>query len=208
MGSIDFSLPIREQLYVLPNTDLITKEEKDAILEFVWVQYATFFRKESVNRTLVGSKYSNRTVTKRDVENIIKGGKQKINFQMAIDNLLAEANKLQSKQLIKRIEKLKNTLKNTLFDCNIMTGTHYIGFSNKEIQVATIMAFIESSIMLDMKPVSEVAEIIEVNDITIRQACQEARVIARKFNNGWSVCLSECKEYWSKKNKRSVSNEE
>ncbi len=127
---------------------------------------------------------------------------------MAIDNLLAEANKLQSKQLIKRIEKLKNTLKNTLLDCNIMTGTHYIEFSNKEIQVATIMAFIESSIMLDMKPVSEVAEIIEVNDITIRQACQEARVIARKFNNGWSVCLSKCKEYWSKKNKRSVSNEE
>ncbi len=67
MGSIDFSLPIREQLYVLPNIDLITKEEKDVILEFVWVQYATFFRKESVNRTLVGSKYSNRTATKRDV---------------------------------------------------------------------------------------------------------------------------------------------
>lgn len=211
MGSIDFNLPIREQLYVLPNTDLITKEEKDIILEFVWIQYTTFFRKESINRTLVGSKYSNRTATKRDVENIIKGGRKKgVTFQIAIEVLLTETNKLQSKQLIKRVEKLKETLQeqDTLLDCNIMTGTHYTGFSDREKQIATIMAFIESSIMLDMMPVSEAAEIIGVNDVTIRQACQDARVIARKFNNGWSVCLSECKEYWEKKNKRGETNEE
>lgn len=201
MGSIDFNLPIREQLYLLPDTELVTIDEKDLILEFVWIQYAVFFRKESINRTLVGSKYNNAIASKKDVENIIKGGKQRgITFEIALNNLKREVNGLQSKQLIKRVDILIEKFNGQEILSNIiMTSTQYKALSEKEKEIATLMAYVESNLMLDLMPVSEAAKILNINDTTVRQACQDGRVIARKFNNGWSVCLSECREYWTNK---------
>lgn len=197
MASIDFNLPIREQLYVLPDTELVTNEEKDFILNFVWIEYAVFFRKESINKTIVGSKLANRVATKRDVENVIKGGKQKnLTFTIALDNLLKESERLDNKHIIKRVEELMSQLKNTLADCTILTGTHYTGLSEKEMQISTVMAFIESSIMLDLIPVTDVSKKINISDDTIRQACRSGRIMARKFTNTWLVYLEECKEYW------------
>lgn len=201
MGSIDFNLPIREQLYLLPDTELITIDEKDLILEFVWTQYAAFFRKESINRTLVGSKYNNAIASKKDVENIIKGGKQRgVTFEIALNNLKREVNGLQSKQLIKRIDNLIEKFNGQeILSKIIMTSTQYKALSEKEKEIATLMAYVESNLMLDLMPVSEASKILNINDTTVRQACQDGRVIARKFNNGWSVCLSECREYWANK---------
>lgn len=201
MGSIDFNLPIREQLYLLLDTELITIDEKDLILEFVWTQYAVFFRKESINRTLVGSKYNNAIASKKDVENIIKGGKQRgVTFEIALNNLKREVNGLQSKQLIKRIDNLIEKFNGQeILSKIIMTSTQYKALSEKEKEIATLMAYVESNLMLDLMPVSEAAKILNINDTTVRQACQDGRVIARKFNNGWSVCLSECREYWANK---------
>ena len=203
MASIDFNLPIWEQLYLLPDTELVTIDEKDLILEFVWIQYAVFFRKESINRTLVGSKYNNAIASKKDVENIIKGGKQRgITFEIALNNLKREVNGLQSKQLIKRVDILIEKFNGQEILSNIiMTSTQYKALSEKEKEIATLMAYVESNLMLDLMPVSEAAKILNINDTTIRQACQDGRVIARKFNNGWSVCLAECREYWADKNK-------
>lgn len=201
MASIDFNLPIREQLYLLPDTELVTIDEKDLILEFVWIQYAVFFRKESINRTLVGSKYNNAIASKKDVENIIKGGKQRgITFEIALNNLKREVNGLQSKQLIKRVDILIEKFNGQEILSNIiMTSTQYKALSEKEKEIATLMAYVESNLMLDLMPVSEASKILNINDTTVRQACQDGRVIARKFNNGWSVCLSECREYWANK---------
>ena len=80
-----------------------------------------------------------------------------------------------------------------------MTSTQYKALSEKEKEIATLMAYVESNLMLDLMPVSEASKILNINDTTVRQACQDGRVIARKFNNGWSVCLSECREYWANK---------
>lgn len=203
MGSINFNLPIREQLYLLPDTELVTIDEKDLILEFVWTQYAVFFRKESINRTLVGSKYNNAIASKKDVENIIKGGKQRgVTFEIALNNLKREVNGLQSKQLIKRVDNLMEKFNGQeILSKTIMTSTQYKALSEKEKEIATLMAYVESNLMLDLMPVSEASKILNINDTTVRQACQDGRVIARKFNNGWSVCLSECREYWADKNK-------
>lgn len=200
MPSVDFNLSLKEQIYALPNTELVTKEEKDIILEFKWVQYAVFFRKESLKKFTPNSRYG---ASHGDIEDIIKHTKLKdLTYQIAVNNLLEEAKDLQSKQLIKRIETLKERIKNKnkLADCKIMTRTdNYLKkFLEYELVVSKVDTYIDTSIPLDMLPVSEVAKKIEINPDTIRQACQDGRIIARKFKSGWSVCVEECKEYWKK----------
>lgn len=198
MGSIDFNLPIRKQLYVLPNTKLLTNEEKDIILNFVWIQYTIFFRKESINRSAVSSGFSNKVPTKGDVEDMINSRRQNLTFEIAIRHLLKEAEKLQNKQLIKRVEELKKQLENTALNSTIIiTRTHYTKLDEKEYQIGNIMAFIESSLILDLMPISDVSKRINVSDDTIRQACRAGRIMARKFTNTWFVSLEECKEYWN-----------
>lgn len=196
MPSINFNLSIKEQLYTLPDTKLVTKEEKDIILEFKWVQYAVFFRKEALKKFIANSRYG---VSHGDIENIIKHNKDKnLTYRIAIDNLLKEADRLESKQLLKRIEILQEQLDKKLADCRIITRTdnYHKNFSEYESQVSIVDTFLDVSIALDMMPVSEVAKKIEINPDTIRQACQDGRIIARKFHGGWSVCLEECKKYW------------
>lgn len=105
MPSINFNLSIKEQLYTLPDTKLVTKEEKDIILEFKWIQYAVFFRKEALKKFIANSRYG---VSHGDIENIIKHNKDKnLTYRIATDNLLKEADRLESKQLLKRIEILR-----------------------------------------------------------------------------------------------------
>lgn len=203
----DFNLSLREQLYVLPGTELVAKDEKDILLEFKRIQYSIFFKKESMisnfrkNGTLQPSKNNY-------VDSILKNGKvRNVTFEMAATNLLDQITKLQiknpSKKLEKRTENLKNMIRSSSFsDCTVMTRTDYNGFNEKEKQLNTICVYIDMSLPLDMRPLSEVAEIIDVNADTIRQACQDGRIIARKFKNGWSVSLDECREYWDKSEDR------
>lgn len=202
MASIDFDLPLREQIYELPNTILVTKEEKGILYDFVLSQYTVFFRKQGLDTK---GYYK---ATKKDIENIIGGNKRNLTFEIAINKLLNESKRLQSSQLEKRIEKLKERILETqLSNDRIMTSTQYDKLSDKEYQIGIVMTYIESSLTLDIMPVGDVSKKIGISQDTIRQACRSGRILARRTYKTWLVSLSECKEYW-KNNEEGADNDE
>jgi predicted site-specific integrase-resolvase len=134
------------------------------------------------------------------VEEVMTKTKKNTTYKDAANNILEMATKhCKNDILLNRIEEMrKNILLNDLSDIKMLSHWNTRPQNELESELSSVITNTVIELNIGMYSLSEASETTGINNETIKQACQDGRLLnIRKVGRGWQVNLNEVKKYWN-----------
>lgn len=141
-----------------------------------------------------------RLYTHRDMDRILMNGKMTCTYGDAVINLESNIFKYckTSSYLMDEISKLKTIIEESDIK-NLRFGLEpQLKFSKEESILDTAVLKYRFYMINEMVGIKDASAILGIRDTTIKQACQQERLLnTKKIGKNWMVHLPECMSYWN-----------
>lgn len=138
--------------------------------------------------------------THRDMDRILMENKLTLTYSEGVDNVKKNILRYcKNEYLLKSIAELEDSIKSSSIK-NLKFGLDQAGlFSKKERELDEYLLKRKLYMITGMVGIKRMAEIIGVKETTIKQACQQERLMNTvKIGSNWTVHIPECRAYWNK----------
>lgn len=134
------------------------------------------------------------------IEEVMTRTKRNTTYKDAANNIFEMASKnCKNDILLKRIEEIrKNILLSDIADTKMISHWNSKAQNVLESELSKVVTDTMIELNIGMYSLSEASEMTRINADTIKQACQDGRLLnVRKVGRGWQVNLGEVKAYWN-----------
>lgn len=169
----------------MENKELVNELVKVQVLCIRWVERNTHLR----------------CSTHRDMDRILMNGKTVVTYKDAAKNLKSNVEKYckASDYLIKSVLKLEDDIADSEISALRFGLEPQKKFSDLERKLDSEILKRKFFMINEMVGIKDVAEMLELTETAIKQACQQERLLnTKKIGKSWMVHIPECRSYWNK----------